>query len=100
MNKGTRLRTFFLVITLLNQANVSLGGMEFGNEKVNLVYKIVSYLLTLGAAVAAFWYNNDFTEEACLGTALTRQLKAEQSEDYIGDYFFTDIDPEEDKKDE
>ena len=100
MNKGTRLRTFFLVITLLNQANVSLGGMEFGNETVNLVYKVISYLLTLGAAVAAFWYNNDFTEEACIGTAITRQLKAEQSEDYIGDRFFTNPDLEEVEEDE
>lgn len=88
MNKGTKIRTVALVIVLLNQANVNLGGWEFGNPTVDTVYKIISYLLTILASVAALYYNNDFTEEACRGTALTRQLKLEKKEGYIGDTFF------------
>lgn len=77
MNKGTKIRTALFIISILNQANVSLGVWEFGNETVNLVYKIFSYLLTLIAGATALWFNNDFTKEACIGTGVTRQLKAE-----------------------
>lgn len=85
MNFGTRLRTALFVITILNQANVSLGVWEFGNETVNLAYKVFSYLLTLAAGSAALWFNNDFTPEAAEGTGLTRQLKAEaKGEEFYG----------------
>ena len=94
MNKGTKIRTILLVIVLLNQANVAIGVWEFGNETVNLIYRVLSYLLTLGASAAALYFNNDFTEEGCRGTALTRQLKAEKKEGYIGDIFFEDAEPE------
>ena len=90
MNKGTKIRTVVLLIAMINQAISEVGEPDFGNETVNLVYHIISYLFTLAAAVIAFWYNNDFTEAACRGTAITRQIKAEQSEDYVGEYFYTE----------
>ena len=77
MNFGTKLRTACFIITILNQANVAMGIWEFGDEKINLIYKIFSYLLTLIAGAAALWFNNDFTPEAAQGTGLTRHLKAE-----------------------
>ena len=92
MNKGTKIRTIAFVITVLNQANVSLGIWEFGNETVNLVYKVFSYLLTLAAGAVALYFNNDFTEAACIGTGHTRQLKDEMKPGYIGERFFTDED--------
>jgi hypothetical protein len=47
------------------------------------------------------YFNNDYTEEARIGTGITRQLKAEQKEDYIGDYFFTEpVEEEEDEQDD
>ena len=36
------------------------------------------------------YYNNDYSEEACIGTGITRQLKAEKEAGYVGDFFFTD----------
>ena len=77
MNFGTRLRTALFIITILNQANVSLGVWEFGDEKINIAYRVFSYLLTLIAGSAALWFNNDFTPEAAQGTGLTRRLKEE-----------------------
>ena len=77
MNFGTRLRTALFIITFLNQANVSLGVWEFGDERINVIYRVFSYLLSLLAGGAALWYNNDFTPEAAQGTGLTRHLKAE-----------------------
>lgn len=76
MNFGTKLRTALFVISILNQANVALGVWEFGNETVNLVYKIFSYLLTLIAGAAALWYNNDFTPTAAEYTGAMRAEKA------------------------
>ena len=101
MNFGTKLRTALYIITMVNQVNVSIGIWEFGNETVNLVYKIFSYLLTLVAGAAALWFNNDFTPEAAQGTALTRYLKDMQREDYIGEDFFSrDVAEEEDEPDD
>ena len=95
MNFGTRLRTALFVITILNQANVALGVWEFGDERINVIYRVFSYLLTLAAGTAALWFNNDFTPEAAEGTGLTRKLKEEARgeadgldiviEDYIED---------------
>ena len=90
MNRGTKIRTVVLFIAIVNQAISQVGDPDFGNETANLVYMIVSYIFTVAAAVIALWYNNDFTEEACRGTAVTRQLKLEKEDDYIGDRFFTD----------
>ena len=90
MNSGTKIRTICLIIVMINQANVTLGQMDFGNETVNLIYRVGSYLLTLIAAIAAWYYNNDTTEEGAIGTGITRQLKREKEEGYIGDFFYTD----------
>ena len=65
-----------------------------------MVYRIVSYIFTVAAAAIAFWYNNDFTEEACIGTGITRQLKAEKKENYFGDFFYTEEEEEEAEEDE
>lgn len=90
MNKGTKLRTIALIVTIINQAFVSIGDVDFGNPTANLVYKVVSTLLTIAASAAALWYNNDFTEAGCIGTGITRQIKRELDPDYVGDRFFTD----------
>lgn len=76
MNFGTKLRTALFIITILNQANVSLGVWEFGNDTVNLVYKVFSYFLTLIAGAAALWFNNDFTAIAAEKTGEMRAEKA------------------------
>lgn len=60
----------------------------------------IKLIVALLAVVYTGWKNHDFTPEACIGTAITRQLKAEQSEDYIGDHFFTDVDPEDEEESE
>lgn len=76
MNFGTKIRTALLIIALLNQANASIGALEFGNTTVDLIYKVFSYLLTLGAAVASWWFNNDYTPIASEYTGAMRQEKA------------------------
>lgn len=100
MNFGTKLRTVLFIVSILNQANVALGVWEFGNETVNLVYKIFSYLLTLVSGAAALWFNNDFTPIAAEYTGAMRLEKELQKgeDDGIGievDQYIEDGDGDE-----
>lgn len=90
MNKGTRIRGIALLLTILNKVMVDMGTIDFGNHAVNVAYKVLSTLVMIGAAVAAYWYNNDWTEDACIGTGITRQRKAEKRADYVGERFYFD----------
>lgn len=72
---------------LINEAFIRIGTVDFGNETSNQIYRWVSFIFLCAAYVASHWFNNDFTEEACQGTAFTRQLKKEQTDEYIGERF-------------
>lgn len=91
MNTGTRVRTIIAIVALVNQALVTIGPVDFGNEISNQIYKWLSLAFLVGAMISSHWYNNDFTPEACEGTGLTRQLKQGDDgldivvEDYIED---------------
>lgn len=100
MNKGTKIRTVLLIVALLNQANVQLGVWEFHNAVLNNIYAAFSYLLALGAVIAAWYFNNDFTPEACIGTGITRQLKLEKQDGYVGDSLFSALEEIADPDDE
>lgn len=90
MNRGTKIRTVLVIASCLNTALMATDVTQFHNETVNLIYRIVSVVLNFVIVALATYFNNDFTEEACHGTAVTRQLKAEKDPDYIGEYFFTE----------
>jgi SPP1 family holin len=95
MNKGTIIRTVLVIATCLNTALMATDVTQFHNEKVNLIYRIASVVLNFVVVACATYYNNDYTKEACIGTGITRQLKAEQQDGYIGEYFFTDAPADE-----
>lgn len=76
MNNGTKLRTILAIATSLNTALIATDVTGFQNEKVDFIYKIVSLILNFIIVAIATYYNNDFTEEGCIGTGLTRSLKA------------------------
>ena len=88
MNNGTKIRTVLVIASSLNTALLATDVTQFGNETVNLIYQILSVLANFVIVFCATWFNNDYTEEACIGTGVTRQLKAESKEEYVGDYFF------------
>lgn len=91
MNAGTKIRTILVIATCLNTALLATDVAQFGNETVNLIYKILSVAANFVIVFCATWFNNDYTEEACVGTGVTRQLKAEKQDDYVGDLFYTDF---------
>ena len=88
MNKGTIIRTILAIATTINTVLMSIDITGFENEKVNLAYKIISVVVNAVIIAINTYYNNDYTEEACVGTGLTRQLKAEKMNEYKGERFF------------
>lgn len=84
MNGGTIIRTILVVATCLNTALMATDVAQFGNEKVNFVYRVISVVLNFIIVACATYYNNDYTEAAAEGTGYTRQLKAEAKGEEIG----------------
>lgn len=95
MNKGTIIRTILAIALVINSGAIASGVAEFENPTVNTVYKILSFCATAVILFVNTYYNNDYTEEACVGTGITRQMKAEKKEGYIGDKFFTEDEDED-----
>lgn len=84
MNNGTIIRTILVVATCLNTALMATDVAQFGNEKVNFVYRVISVVLNFIIVACATYYNNDYTEAGAEGTGYTRQLKAEMRGEEIG----------------
>lgn len=76
MNRGTKIRTIAFAIACVNQAISTVGAVDFGNATANMIYKIISVVVTIIAGSFALYYNNDFTVEGEVGTKITRQMKA------------------------
>ena len=87
MNKGTIIRTALAVAVSIHTALIATDVTGFNNPKVDLIYKVVSIIVNFIVVALTTYYNNDYTEEACEGTGLTRQLKDEHREGYIGEVF-------------
>lgn len=94
MNKGTIIRTVLGVLTTLNTVLAVTDITQFGNEKLTFWYKLVSVVINAIVVAINTYYNNDYTEEACIGTGITRQLKAEKKDEYVGDFFYDDYEQE------
>lgn len=96
MNNGTIIRTVLAIATVINTGAIASGIAEFDNPTVNFWYKILSFAATAVILFVNTYYNNDYSEEACIGTGITRQLKAEQKADYVGERMYTELkEPEE-----
>ena len=76
MNYGTIIRTVLTIATCLNTALLATDVAQFGNEKVNTAYRIISVILNFIIVACATWYNNDYTVEGATGTKITREMKA------------------------
>ena len=94
MNQGTIIRTILVIASCSNTALMATDVAQFGNETVNLVYRILSVVANFIIVFCATYFNNDYSEEACQGTGMTRQLKAEKKQGYVGDFFYTDYEQE------
>lgn len=95
MNFGTKIRTILVIATCFNTALLSTDVAQFHNYTLDVVYKVLSVAANFIIVFCATYFNNDYTEEACIGTGITRQLKSEQTDDYIGDIFYGIAEDEE-----
>lgn len=82
MNYGTIIRTVLVIATCLNTALMATDVAQFGNEKLNLIYKVASVILNFIIVACATYYNNDYTEEGAAGTVLTREMKALRDQEW------------------
>lgn len=89
MNTGTIIRTVLVIATSLNTALMATDITGFSSPTLDMIYKVASVVLNFIIVFCATYYNNDYTEEACIGTGVTRQLKDEQSDGYVGEVMFT-----------
>ena len=86
MNRGTIIRTILAIATVINSGAIAAGVADFQDPKVDAIYKILSFIATAVILFVNTYYNNDFSEEAAIGTGLTRELKknpAECAEEYF-----------------
>lgn len=72
---GTILRTIAAIAVSLHTALLATDVTGFDNPTVDLVYKISSLVLNFIVVAIATYYNNDYTDEAAVGTNVTRRLK-------------------------
>ena len=70
----TLARTIILALALINQVLAITGKSPIAIAEDD-VYQLISVIFTIVTAIAAWWYNNDFTLAAIRGTELTRSLK-------------------------
>lgn len=82
MNKGTRIRALASVLDIVLIAVTILFPFKY------LLVKVLVIVVNALVIAANHWFNNDWTEEGCLGTGNTRQRKREMHPDYIGERFF------------
>lgn len=91
MNKGTVLRTILAIAVSINTALAVTDVTSFENDQLNLAYKIASMVVNFIVVAINTYYNNDYTEEACIGTGMTRMLKAQKKEGFIGEDFGDEV---------
>ena len=74
ITSGTIARTAVLIFALINQILTMSGHnpLPFSESEV---YEAITCLLTVGAAVVAWWKNNSFTQAALEADEIMREIK-------------------------
>lgn len=90
MNAETRGRTVAAIVVYILNLLVTFNIIEFSNEQIDSIAQVAVLCATAVAWVLSHYKNNDFTEEALIGTGITRQLKLEKEASYVGERFFND----------
>ena len=92
MNTGTKIRTALRIAVSLNTAiytvSAAVGALGFG--WLTIVWAILTIISDFAVSALTTYFNQDYTEEACIGTGITRQLKAEKKGTYVGEIFYSE----------
>ncbi len=101
MDAETRKQTVIAVVTAFVDFCTAFHIIEFTDEQVQALFKVALCIVTaIVWGYCSHYRNNNYTEEGCIGTGLTRQLKAEKEIDYVGDYFFDEDDEDDEDGDD
>ena len=68
MNNGTKVRTALAVAVSIHTALIATDVTGFQNATVDTIYKVASLIANFVVVALVTYFNNDYTEEACLGT--------------------------------
>ena len=91
MNDETRRQTIIAFITAVLDFLSAFHIIEFTDDQLQAVYKVALCIITaIVWGYCSHYRNNDFSEVAAQYTAEMRQHKAELSDDYGGERFFTE----------
>lgn len=74
---GTIARTIILTLALINQILQSTGRSIIPVSDAQ-IQELVSLIFTIGSAIAAWWYNNSFTEPAIKADEYLEELRDKQ----------------------
>ena len=87
MTAGTKLRTILRIATSLQTAlYVTTAAIaDFHSTTLMLLWGIFTIVCDFVIAFVTTYYNNDYTEHACLGTGYTRWLKAVEKGETFGE---------------
>lgn len=72
--KEAIIRTAILVLALINNALVLFGKTPLPIDNDTLVM-VISFIFTTASALAAWWYNNSFTQPAILADQWLKTFK-------------------------
>lgn len=90
MNTETRERTIAAIIMYILNFLVVFNIINVSDAQVDAIIKLGTVIVVGITWLISHYKNNDYTEEAVIGTGITRQLKLEKEDNYIGDFFFTE----------
>ena len=74
ITKGTILRTVMLFIVLINFVLTKMG-VDIINVSENEVLGFIEMIISVLSVLAAWWYNNSFSEKARRADLLLKQLR-------------------------
>ena len=83
MTAGTKWRTILVIATCINTALMATDITQFHSPTVDFLYRVTSVILNFIIVALATYFNNDYSEEACIGTGTTRMLKAQGKDNSI-----------------
>lgn len=74
ISTGTLIRTIILALALVNQILVVMGKSPIPVSNAEME-TLISTVVTIAAAIVAWWKNNSFTEAAIKGDQVMAELK-------------------------
>ncbi len=80
ISKGTIVRTIALVIVLINIVLQGMGKSPIQYDESG-ISNVIGTVISLGAIVTSWWYNNSFSDAAKKADAFMQMLKDGDDED-------------------